>query len=41
MVRSLDSELSSPASSPHPNHIVVFLRKTLTSTVPHSTQVYK
>ena len=41
MVSALDSGASAPGSSPGRGHCVVFLGKTLTLTVPLSTQVYK
>ena len=41
MVSALDSGASVPGSSPDRGHCVVFLGKTLTLTVPFSTQVYK
>ena len=41
MVSALDSGASGPGSSPGLGHGVVFLGKTLSSTVPLSTQVYK
>ena len=41
MVSALDSGASGPGSSPGQGHCVVFLGKTLTLTVPLSTQVYK
>ena len=41
MVSALVSGTSIPGSSPGRGHCVVFLGKTLTLTVPLSTQVYK
>ena len=41
MVSALDSGASGPGSSTGRGHCVVFLGKTLTLTVPLSTQVYK
>ena len=41
MVCALDSGSSGPGSGPGWGHCVVFLGKTLTFTVPLSTQVYK
>ena len=41
MVSVLDSGTRDPGSSPGRGHCVVFLGKTLTLTVPLSTQVYK
>ena len=41
MVSALDSGWSGPGSSPARGHCVVFLGKTLTLTVPLSTQVSK
>ena len=41
MVSALDSGASGPGSNPGRIHCVVFLGKTLSSTVPLSTQVCK
>jgi len=41
MVSELDSGSSGPGSRPSRGHCVVFMGKTLTLTVPLSTQVYK
>ena len=41
MVSALDSGASGPGSSPGRGQCLVFLGKTLTLTVPLSTQVYK